>query len=278
MTVLVLCLILGAAIVHATWNAILHSDADRLWSITLMSMMSAACALPFALTLPRPDPASWSHIAASAALQIVYCLVLVRAYRHGELSQIYPIARGSAPMLVALGAAVFAHERLGLLALAGVAMVSTGVIGLARGKDRPDAISIGMALLTGLLIASYTVVDGVGGRLSGHAVSYAAWLCVCQGAPMPLVYMALRGPIRFTPVSRAGLMTAGGGLLSALGYGAVILALSLSPMGAVSALRETSILFAALIGRFFLKERLTPARAAAGAVIAAGAVCLALGA
>jgi drug/metabolite transporter (DMT)-like permease len=278
MNILVIGLILGAALVHATWNAILHSDADRLWSITLMCMVSAVCALPFALWLPRPAAASWPYIAASATLQVLYCLTLVRAYRHGELSQIYPIARGSAPMMVTLGAAVFAAERLGPLALAGVAMVSAGVIALARGKGRPDPVSVGMALLTGLLIAAYTVVDGVGGRLSGHAVSYALWLSVCQGAPMPLVFMVLRGPIRVTPVSRAGLMTASGGVLAALGYGSVILALSLSPMGAVSALRETSILFAALIGRVFLKEKLTPPRAAAGAVIALGAICLALGA
>jgi drug/metabolite transporter (DMT)-like permease len=275
-TGLVIVLILGAALLHASWNAILHSDSDRLRSMTLMCMVSAACALPFALLLPAPDRASWSNIAASAGLQIIYCLFLVRAYRHGELGQIYPVARGSAPFLVALGAALFAGERLGPVALIGIGCVSSGVFALARGKDRPSLSSVAMAVATGLMIASYTLVDGVGARRAGHPLSYIAWLFVCQGAPMPLVYGALRGQLRI-PMTRESLITAFGGLISAIGYGAVILALTLTPMGAVAALREISILFAVVIGRVFLNERPGPARIAAGAVIAFGAGCLALG-
>ena len=276
MTLLVVCLILGAAMMHASWNAILHSDADRLWSMVLMCMVSAASALPFALLLPAPSLASWPYIAASATVQIIYCLFLVRAYRDGELSQIYPIARGSAPFMVALGAALFAHERLGPVALIGIGCVSGGVISLARGKDRAHPMAVAIAVGTGVMIAGYTLIDGIGSRLSGNSYAYTAWLFVCQGAPMPVIYLLMRGPLRI-PLTRETLLTAFGGLISALGYGSVILAMTLTPMGAVAALREVSILFAVLIGRVFLKEKPSPARMAAGAVIAVGAGCLALG-
>jgi len=276
MTVLVVALILSAALMHASWNAILHNHSDRLWSMVLMCMVSGASALPFALLLPAPDPSSWPFIAASAATQIIYCLFLVRAYRDGELSQIYPIARGSAPFMVALGAALFAHERLGLVALIGVACVSGGVISLARGKDRAHPTAVAIAFGTGMMIAAYTLIDGIGARRSMHSFSYTAWLFVCQGAPMPLIYLMVRKRLSI-PLSRETLLTAFGGVISALGYGAVILAMTLTPMGAVAALREVSILFAVVIGRIFLKERSGLARIAAGGVIAVGAGCLALG-
>jgi drug/metabolite transporter (DMT)-like permease len=276
MTGIVVMLVLGAALMHATWNAILHSDADRLWSMVVMCMVSATCALPFALLLPAPSPASWPFIAASAAVQIVYCLFLVRSYRDAELSQIYPIARGSAPFMVAIGAALFAHERLGAVPLIGIACVCLGVISLARGKDRADPLAVTIAVSTGLLIAGYTLMDGMGARLSQNSSAYTAWLFVCQGAPMPVIYMLMRGRLNI-PMTRQTLATVFGGFISALAYGAVILAMTLTPMGAVAALREVSILFAVLIGRIFLNERGSPARLAAGAVIAVGAGCLALG-
>jgi drug/metabolite transporter (DMT)-like permease len=276
MTILVVFLVLGAALMHASWNAILHNDDDRLWSMVLMCMISAGSALPFALLLPAPDPSSWPYVATSAAIQIAYCLFLVRAYRDGELSQIYPIARGSAPFMVALGAALFAHERLGVVPLIGLACVCVGVVSLARGKERADPVGVAIAVSTGVMIAGYTLVDGIGARRSGDAYAYTAWLFVAQGTPMPLIYLAVRRRLHI-PLNRDTLLTAFGGLISAIGYGAVILAMTLTPMGAVAALREVSILFAVLIGRVFLKERTGVGRLASGAVIAVGAGCLALG-
>jgi drug/metabolite transporter (DMT)-like permease len=208
---------------------------------------------------------------------ICYWVVLARAYREGELGSIYPIARGSSPMLVTLGAFVFAGERLGALALMGVAMVSFGIIAMTFGRGRPNASSIVAALATGLFIASYTVADGIGSRLSGNPQSYAAWLFLFQGAPMPLVYFAMRGRLAIDPFNRETLKAAGAGVMSLLGYGAIIWALSVSPMGQVSALRETSILFAVLMGRIFLGETLTLNRVVAGVAIAIGAICLSIG-
>jgi drug/metabolite transporter (DMT)-like permease len=274
---LVVALVLGAALLHATWNAVLRSGGDRLWSITVMSMVSAAAAAPFALLLARPAMASWPYIGLSAALQIGYCLFLVRAYRDGELAQVYPIARGVSPLLVTLGAAVVAGERLAPADLAGIALVSGGIVSLAFGRTRPGLHSTLAALATGGFIAAYTLTDGVGARASGNAPAYAAWLFVTQGAPMPLVYMAIRGRLTISPRDPETHKAVLGGVLSMAAYGVVVWALTMGPMGQVSALRETSVLFAAVIGAVFLKERLTVGRLVAAAMIAAGAYLLSVG-
>jgi drug/metabolite transporter (DMT)-like permease len=274
MTPIVIALVLGAALLHATWNAILRGGADRLWSITVMCAVSAVVALPFVFVLVAPAQASWPCIGLSAALQVSYCLFLVRAYREGALAQVYPIARGTAPLLVTLGAVFVAGERLTPAALAGVALVSLGIMALAFEKARPDARSTLAAIATGVFVAAYTLTDGVGARLSGHAQSYTAWLFLVQGAAMPVVYVVLRGRLRL-PLKEAETWKAlAGGVFGLLSYGVVIWALTLAPMGRVSALRETSILFAVVIGVVFLKEKVTLPRTAAALMIAGGAIAL----
>ncbi len=276
MTPLVIALVLGAAVLHAGWNATLRSSLDRLHGIVVMCMTCAAASIPFALVLPAPDPASWPYIALSAALQICYCFLLVRAYRQGDFGQIYPIARGSSPLLVTLGAALFAGEHLGIVPLIGVFLVSAGIFASARGIDRAHLGSVLAALATGIFIAGYTLTDGTGARLAGHAGSYIAWSFIAQGLPMPLIYLALRRRFPIQSFDGPTLRAMGGGVVSMVAYGIVIWALARSPMGQVSALRETSILFAAVIGRVFLGEALTPRRIAAVTAIAAGAACLSL--
>ena len=274
MTPLVVGLILSAALLHASWNAILRGGADRLWSITVMCAVSAVVALPFLVFLPLPAQASWPCIGLSAALQVSYCLFLVRAYREGGLAQVYPIARGTSPLLVTLGAVFVAGERLTPAALGGVALVSLGIMALAFEKARPSARSTLSALATGVFVAAYTLTDGVGARLSGHAQAYTAWLFLVQGAAMPLVYIALRGRLVLPLRSAETWKVLVGGVFGLLSYGVVIWALTLAPMGRVSALRETSILFAVIIGVVFLKEKPTLPRIAAALMIAGGAIAL----
>jgi drug/metabolite transporter (DMT)-like permease len=278
MSPLVISLVLGAAVMHAAWNAMLRSRADRLWSIAVMCFLCALIALPVALIAPPPAAASWPYMALSAGLQIFYCLFLVRAYRDGQLAHVYPIARGAAPLLVTLGAALVAGEHLAPASLLGVVLVSAGIGAIALGHGRPDPASSLAALATGGFIAAYMVVDGIGVRRSGGAaIGYAAWQAILEGAPMLLVYAAIR---RRWPAMRLdgelGKMAIGAAI-SVTAYGVVIWAMSRSPMGQVSALRETSILFAALIGVVFLKERLTLRRLVGAAMIAGGAVALAMG-
>jgi drug/metabolite transporter (DMT)-like permease len=274
MNPLVVGLILTAAILHASWNAILRSAQDRLWSIVIMGVIGALAALPLALALPKPLPESWRFIALSVTLQVGYCLFLVRAYRTGHLAHVYPIARGSAPLLVTLAAALFAGERLGAPGLVGVVLVSGGIMVLTLGRDRPDLTSTLAALAAGGFIASYMVADGLGVRLSGSAIGYAAWQAVAQGITMPLAYLAVRRQLPPPPKLPSDAPIIVAAIIGAFGYGVVIWAMSLGPMGKVSALRETSILFAAVLGTLFLNEPLSPRRAIGATITAAGAICL----
>jgi drug/metabolite transporter (DMT)-like permease len=162
--------------------------------------------------------------------------------------------------------------------LLGVAFVSAGIIALALERGPPRSKSTLAAIATGVFIAGYTLTDGLGARLSGHAPSYAAWLFVLQGAPMPLIWLAARGRLTIRLGDRETLKAMAGGVLSMLAYGVIIWALTLGPMGRISALRETSILFATVLGVAFLGERLTVRRAASAVMVAAGAIILAAGA
>jgi drug/metabolite transporter (DMT)-like permease len=251
----VVALVLSTAILHASWNAVLRHGRDGLWTFTLImagaTALSALC-LPF---LPLPDRSCVPFLAAAFLLHGIYSVLLIFGYRWGELGAVYPIARGTAPLLVSAGAALFADERLSLPTLAAIAVVSLGIVGLSRdhlaSAAPPRALAIAVA--TGIAIASYSVVDGMGARVAGNATSYAFWLAVLDG------WRALAG-----------------GAVSIVGYALVLWAMTLGALGIVSALRETSVVFAALIGWLFLGERLTVSRLAACSVIAAGILALAL--
>ncbi len=274
MPIPIILIVLLAAVMHASWNAMLRSGADRLWSMMMMCLATAIVCAPLAMWLPLPGPASWGCVLLSAALHVFYVLFLVRTYRHGDLGQTYPIARGSSPVLVSLGAALFAGELPDPLNLAGVLLVSAGIISLAFQGRRLGWESLWYALGTGCFIGAYSVTDGIGGRLSGAPVAYTVWMSLIYGAAMPLVYIALRGRRGLMRGAREIGVAAAGGVVSLLGYGMIIFAMSLGPMGSVSALRETSVVFAALIGRFFLSERLTAWRIGACVVVAVGALCI----
>ena len=274
MTPLVIALVLCAAVLHASWNAVLRGRDDKLWSVTVMSFAATVVAIPMVLLLPLPVAASWPYLALSVALQVVYSWFLVTAYRLADLGQIYPIVRGSVPLLVTLGAVIFAGERLSLPALAGIVLVSVGIMSLALGKGRAQPAAVAAALANSLVIATYTVTDGIGARLSGNSFAYVSWIFVLYGIAMPAAFMAMRGALIVgwsAPETRTVLLA---GVVQLVTYGTVIWALTMAPIGPVSALRETSIVFAALIGRVFLSEPLTARRLGACVVIAAGAACL----
>lgn len=277
MSLPVIALVLAAALLHASWNALLKSSHDRLAALSLMTIGAGLGAIPLVLWRPWPDPASWFCIILSGILHTGYNLFLIRAYRIGDFGQSYPIARGSSPLLVALGAALFAGEQLGLSTVAGILLVSAGIVSLAdlRSMRQRGHLAAPMAAFaTGAFIAAYTVTDGIGARLAGDAMAYAGWLFVLDSLPLALIYLRQhrRWPVVLThKESWVGLA---GGLMSLLAYGIVIWAVTLAPMGMVSALRETSVLFALLIGALFLGERLTLRRVLSCGVIAAGAIIL----
>lgn len=271
-------LVLLAALLHATWNAMLHGNRDRFLSMTWMSIAIALIASVVALLVPLPAMAARPFLVASGLVHIVYNVSLVYAYRRSDLAAAYPIARGSSPLLVALGAALFAHEQIGVVHGVGIALVSGGIIALALQGRRMSRASALSALFTGATIAVYTVIDGIGVRRSGgDAVAYTAWMFLFYWL-MPVIFVAMRGlaalwtPLRAAPTDAA--TSIAGGVVSVAAYGIVIWAMQSGAMGAVSALRETSVVFAVLIGRMFLHEHVAAKRFVTCIVIAAGAVCI----
>ncbi|MET3228763.1 UNVERIFIED_ORG: drug/metabolite transporter (DMT)-like permease [Burkholderia sp. 1263] len=273
-------LVLLAALLHASWNAMLHGNEDRFLSMTWMSIAIAAVSTLVILFTPLPASAAWPYIVASGIVHIVYNVTLVRSYRRNDLAQAYPIARGSSPLLVTLGAALFAHETIRPSQVLGILMISGGIIAIALERFHVSRAGLRAALTTGATIAVYTVIDSIGVRLSGgEALAYTAWMFLFYWL-MPLLFVALRGvtalwpPVRSAPVAIGSSLV--GGLVSIAAYGIVIWALQSGATGTVSALRETSVVFAVLIGRMFLREEVSGKRWAACMVVAAGAVCLGL--
>ena len=281
MPVEIVAIVLVAALAHASWNALVKSDDDRLVTLGTTNAVRFLICVPLVLALPLPARASWPYLAASAFLHIGYYIFLVAAYRFGDLSKVYPLARGLSPLIVAAGAFAFAGERLSPVALAGVAIACAGIASLSVGGAAMDAgdhrRSVAFAAGTSLFIAAYTVTDAMGARLSGHAVSYVVWLSILDGLPMLLAAAALRRAALSRHLATRVWKSAAGGALQLAAYGFVVWALSLAPMAAVSALRETSVLFAAIIGVKLLGEPLGARRIAAAAVVAAGVMMVELG-
>lgn len=274
MTPAVAALALLAAVLHATWNAALRSGADRLQFVTVMSFATTVAALPFAVVLPLPAPASWPYLGVSALLQTVYIVFLAAAYRYGELGQVYPVIRGSVPLLVAIGGFFLAGQRLSALALVGVGLISLAIASLAVRGGHAERRALVVAFVTASFVASYVIADALGVRRAGDPFSYTAWIWVVYGVLMPLAYWLLRRSLAFDLRARDGVKALVGGMLSFGSYGAVVLAFSIGNVGAITALRETSIVFATLIGRVFLGEALTPRRLLVCLAVTAGAVCI----
>ena len=237
-----------------------------------MSFATTAVALPCAVLLPLPLAPSWPYLLLSSALQVGYSFVLVGAYRHGDLGQVYPIARGSVPLLVTVGGLLLTTQRPSPPALLGVGLVAAGLMSLAFGRGAANARSVALALLTGLIIACYVTTDGLGARLSGDPRSYVAWIFLLYGALMPAAFVAVRGRLRIDWRAAEARAALGGGVIALLAYTATVSALALGPLGPVSALRETGAVFALLIGHVFLGEPATPRRILACVAVTAGAV------
>jgi drug/metabolite transporter (DMT)-like permease len=285
-------LVLSAAFMHASWNALLRGGADRAQSMLIMNITIGVIGLAMIAFAGLPSAACAVYVVASGLIHQVYNALLVRMYRSGDLGETYPVARGSSPALVSLGGSLFAGEWMNPIGAAGIGLVCTGIFMLAAARVRSakqstvlaphsalqkagglHAMNLPAALATGVSIAAYTVVDGLGVRASGNWVAYTGGMFVFFLA-MPLWYLARGRRAMFAvPLAEAG-KAASGGAISLLAYGAIIWAMQTSPMGAVSALRETSVVFAALLGAAFLGERLTALRIGACCIIALGAACV----
>lgn len=275
MSGLVFAAVLAAALAHASWNAIAKSIPDQLVAAGLLSTAGTVAGGVAVVVLPLPDPGSWPNAAGSAALQAAYLLLLVHAYRYGEFGQVYPLARGLPPLLVTVVSVGVLGERLDGAQLLGVAVVSLALTALVFSGGWPRAGSgLGLAAVTGLIIAAYTLVDGVGVRRSGNVLSYIAWLSLLQGVLVLAVSRRMYG----RGFARAMARSAGpgllGGVLAMAAYGTVVWAQSRAPLALVSAVRETSLLFAGVIGALVFGERFRTVRVFATVVAVAGLVLL----
>lgn len=275
----VVALVLLAALFHASWNALVKVNGDRLAVMTLITAGGGLICLPILPFLPLPDPASWPYIGLSILWHVGYQLFLLQAYRHGDLGHVYPIARGAAPLLVLGLAYLVAGETVGIGQVAAIVVMAAGIISLAfRGgpplKDDPRPVLY--ALGTAVFIASYTVTDGSGARIAGSPHSYTVWLFTLNAVPMTIIGVAARGRETAAAVREHWRPGMAGAALSLAAYWLVIWALTLGPMGPVSALRETSVILAAIIGAVFLKESFGRFRIAAAALVAVGIVLLRL--
>lgn len=271
--------VLFAAALHATWNAVVKSVSDRLALMAVMGMSTVAICVPMALLVSAPSTAAYPEIAGSILLHTVYNLMLIETYRDGDYNQVYPIARGIAPPTVAIASVLIVGETLSALQTAGVLIVSSGLMVLAHGSRHEPKRALTFAVLTGLLIASYTVVDGVGVRHSHSVLGYTSWLFTAEGVMMAGA-LVVGSRVRSRPaVFDRELIQRGtiAGVLSLIAYGIVLWAQTRGALAVVAALRETSVVFAAAIGAFVFHERMPSRRILASALVAAGAAALALG-
>jgi drug/metabolite transporter (DMT)-like permease len=273
----VLLAVLGAALLHACWNALLKRRGEPLLATVLVVAGSAGVAIVLLPLLPAPAPASWPFIAASSVVQTVYYLLLIETYRDGQVSHAYPLMRGCAPLLVALMNGPLTGDRLTSGQWLAMLLICGGVLGQwlaapAHGARRTTVF----ALLTAGVIAAYTLIDGQGVRRSGAPAAYTLWIFLLTGAGV--CAWTVLGRVRaLVAFARANPLVAPlGGLASVGAYGIALWAMTRAPVAAVAALRETSILFATAIAAFILHEPIGRARVAAVTLIACGAVAMRL--
>jgi len=264
--------VLGAALLHAAWNALVKSSADTQLDSTAVAVGAAFVSLAVAPWLPAPARESWPWIAASAAVHVLYFLFLAGAYRWGELSYSYPLMRGGGPVLVAIAGALALGEVLPPMETFGVTLVCAGIVAFASGRhDRRATL---YALANAVVIAAYTLIDAQGARASGAPVSYALWFFVLNGVVIAAFAGASRGRELPAYLRRYWGRAVLGGACSAGSYGIALWAMTLAPVALVAVLRETSVIFGAVIGALFLNEKMTRRRLAATGAVMAGLVAL----
>jgi len=278
LTPLLIVIVIGAGALHACWNAIAKQVKDQLMAFAWIGLSSAVIGAIVLAFTGLPYRTAIPYVIVSGVIHIGYNLGLMNSYRLGSFNQTYPIARGISPLVVAVGAYFLAGERLGVAALAGVATLAIGLMSLtfSSGKlTRSDSPAIVAAVLTGLTIAAYTIVDGLGVRHAHDPWAYAALLFVLQGPPMAIIAAFRRPASQWRDTSALG-PALSASALSVIAYSVVLWAQTRAPLAEVAAIRETSVVFAALIGFLVLRESFGRRRVAAALVIATGIVLIGL--
>ena len=272
--------VLLAALLHASWNAMIKGGSDVLLDTATIVAYGGVLAVPFVFVVPLPNAASWPFLFGSVVVHLAYYFLMVNAYRSGELSLVYPLMRGVAPLITAVLGIIWLRELPAPINWLGMLMISIGVIALAlRPTGNAPVLAghgraVNFALGNAAVIAVYTIIDGTGARLSGNPWAYIVWLFVLDAIPFSIYMLATRGrAFRIALVDRRwhGLI---GATLSAGAYAISVWAMTKAPVALVASLRETSVLFATLIGARLLKEKLTLRRWAGVGAVVVGVVAL----
>ena len=280
--------VLAAAVTHATWNAIAHGIKDQVLAFGLIGAGSIVVSVPLVVVAPFPLGACWPYLLGSVFIHVFYNLLLMRSYRYGQFGQVYPLARGMSPLVVTVLAAAFAAERPAPPQIAGVLVVSCGLALLVLAGRRKGLHSVpgsgsgsapGRAALiaagaTGLTIAAYTTVDGLGVRLSGAAAGYIGWLMLLESLCVPAWALARRRDVVVGTSRRVLVSGVTAGALSLLAYGLVLWAQTRGPLAPIAALRETSVIFGAIIAAVVFREPFGRSRIAATVLVVLGVLLL----
>jgi drug/metabolite transporter (DMT)-like permease len=273
----VFAIVMLAALLHASWNAIVKSAPDKLLTTIMVTTVAAglsAALLPF---LAAPTRSSFPYASASALFQIVYFLLVARTYQVADMSQAYPLMRGTAPLLVAIVSVFQMDDALSPVAWIGVMAICLGIFIIALGSTLKDRKGIRLALLNAMVIAAYTLIDGLGVRKSDAPAAYTLWVFLMTGAPLALWAVTARRSAFVPYLGHHWRLGIAGGIGTTASYGLALWAMTVAPIAVVAALRETSILFATLIAGFVLRERIGPRRVVSACIIAGGAAILRLG-
>jgi len=276
MGISVFAIVLVAAALHASWNAIVKGGGDTLLTTVLVTgaaALFAVVSLPF---LPPPARASWAFIAASALLQIVYFVLVARAYRVADMSLTYPLMRGTAPVLVAIASVMWLSEPLSARAWLGLGVICAGILGMTGAVPRNAKVGIGLALGNAIVIAGYTLIDGIGVRRSGAPAAYTLWIFLLSGVALSSWAWLRQRAVLQGYIRRNWHLGLVGGAGTIGSYGLALWAMTVTPVAIVAALRETSILFGTAISALLLHERVGRARIAGVCVIVVGAILLRL--
>jgi drug/metabolite transporter (DMT)-like permease len=274
MPIVVFAVVICAALLHATWNAIVKSAGDKFLTTIMVTTSAAAVAAVLLPFLSIPASSSWPYVAASALFQIAYFLLVSRTYQVADMSQAYPLMRGTAPLIVAFVTVFQMGDPLSLIAWIGVIGICVGIFSISVGSELNHRKGIYLALLNALVIAGYTLIDGIGVRRSGAPAAYTLWIFLLTGLPMA-VWVAIRARATILPyVARNWRLGIAGGIGTTSSYGLALWAMTIAPVPVVAALRETSILFATLIAGLVLKEPIGVRRIASACVIACSAAIL----
>lgn len=273
----VFAVIMLGAVLHATWNAVVKGGADKLLTTCMITSVASLLALVVIPFLPLPARESWPFIGASVVLQVFYFVLVASTYRIADMSQTYPIMRGTAPLLVAAASVFLLAESLSVAAWVGIAIISTGILSMAVAPSGGQRKGLILALVNAGVIAGYTLVDGLGVRKSGVPAAYTLWIFLLTGIPLAAWALAAKRTVFCDYCMRHWRLGVVGGLGTVASYGLALWAMTAAPIATVSALRETSILFGVVISAVVLKEHLTRVRVIAACIIAAGAMVLRLG-